>query len=245
MQGKIHIGTSGWSYKHWKDLFYPKGVPARKWLSHYAATFDTTEINGSFYRLPTAANMETWMGEVPSSFLFCPKMSRYLTHMKKLNSPEEPLQRFFSIFDPMGAMLGPVLVQLPPQLPFRRETVQPFYELLSHVYRDYRFVIEVRDGSWYSAESLGLMEQHGIGLVISQSNGVFPYLEAVTAPTVYLRFHGPGALYASAYSDKELETYARKMRAWRDEGHSVWAYFNNDIHGYAPVDALRLKGMLR
>src|SRR5437764_7135515 len=114
----IHIGTSGWSYKHWKELFYPKTVKAADLLSYYAKTFDTTEINGSFYRMPTEETVIKWTQQVPSDFLFCPKMSRFLTHMKKLRNPEEPLERFFSVFDHMQSMMGPILFQLPPMLKF-------------------------------------------------------------------------------------------------------------------------------
>src|SRR5437763_2225412 len=109
MQPGIHIGTSGWSYKHWKDIYYPPKLPSAKWLSFYAQHFKTTEINRSFYRLPTTDTISTWMKQVPGDFLFCPKMSRFLTHMKKLNDPEEPLERFFTLFEPMRKMMGPVL----------------------------------------------------------------------------------------------------------------------------------------
>jgi uncharacterized protein YecE (DUF72 family) len=245
MQGnRVYIGTSGWSYKHWKESFYPHKMPTRAWLPHYATRFNTTEINGSFYRLPTQETVLSWMQQVPPHFVFCPKMSRYLTHMKKLKDPEEPLQRFFGIFSPMHGVMGPVLVQLPPQLRFNYDLADHFYGLLHTQYRAYQFVVEIREDSWLHDDSLTLMAKYGIGLVISQSNGVFPYSEMVTAPNIYVRFHGPAQLYASPYSDEELDSWAHKFRSWIFEGHTVWAYFNNDIHGYAFEDARRLRERL-
>lgn len=245
MKGRIHIGTSGWSYQAWKGLFYPPTLPSTQWLRHYTGFFDSTEINGSFYRLPSVETVVKWTETVPDHFLFCPKMSRFLTHMKKLREPEEPLERFFTVFEPMKAKMGPVLVQLPSMLRFRYDIAEAFYRLLKFNYHPHEFVLEVRHASWLTEESLTLMTKYDIGLVISQSGHVFPYSEMITAKNVYLRFHGPEALYASAYSDPVLQAFAQKMRGWAEEGHTVWAYFNNDIHGYAPADAQRLQLLVK
>jgi uncharacterized protein YecE (DUF72 family) len=240
----IHIGTSGWSYQKWKGLFYPQKLPSAKWLDYYTQFFSTTEINGSFYRLPSIETVEKWTALVPDNFLFCPKMSRYLTHMKKLREPEEPLERFFSVFEHMKRKMGPVLVQLPSMLKFHYDVAEHFYRLLKFSYHPYEFVMEVRHPSWLGEESLTLMTAFSIGLVISQSGNVFPYSEMITAKNVYVRFHGPNELYASAYSDEMLQEFAGKFRQWVADGHEVWAYFNNDIHGYAPVDAQRLQQLV-
>ena len=239
------MGTSGWSYQGWRGLFYPQGLPSTKWLQHYTAFFDSTEINGSFYRLPSVETVVKWAQTVPDTFLFCPKMSRFLTHMKKLREPEEPLERFFSVFEPMKGKMGPVLVQLPAMLKFTYDIAEPFYRLLKFTYHPYEFVMEVRHNSWLEEESLTLMTKYDIGLVISQSGNVFPYSEMITAKNIYVRFHGPEALYASSYSDEMLLAFAGKFKQWVVEGHDVWAYFNNDIHGYAPVDAQRLQAMVK
>ncbi|HET7898672.1 MAG TPA: DUF72 domain-containing protein, partial [Flavisolibacter sp.] len=230
MQTKIHIGTSGWSYAKWKGLFYPQKLASAKWLDYYTQFFSSTEINGSFYRLPTVETVEKWTAQVPDDFIFCPKMSRYLTHMKKLREPEEPLERFFSVFEPMKRKMGPVLVQLPALLRFHYDVAENFYRLLKFTYRGYQFVMEVRHPSWLAEESLTLMTAFDMGLVISQSDNMFPYSEMITARNVYVRFHGPGALYASAYSDEMLREFANKFRQWTTEGHTVWAYFNNDVN---------------
>jgi uncharacterized protein YecE (DUF72 family) len=244
MPKHLHIGTSGWSYKHWKGLYYPAGLATAKWLSFYAQTFSTTEINASFYRLPSPETVMKWMKQVPRRFVFCPKMSRYLTHLKKLNEPEEPLERFFGLFEPMKKNMGPVLVQLPPVLKFNYETADHFYHLLATTYRDYEFVMEVRHNTWLQKDSLDLMTRYDVGFVISQSGEKFPYSEMITAKNIYIRFHGPGQLYASSYSNEMLNAFAKKFRRWIKEGHTIWAYFNNDVNGYAVADAKKLMAIM-
>lgn len=240
MKTNIHVGTSGWSYKHWKGDFYPAKLASTKWLQFYTQHFSTTEVNASFYRLPSEDTVVKWAETVPKDFLFCPKMSRYLTHMKKLRDPEEPLERFFSIFYKIRNKLGPILIQLPPILKFNYDVAEHFYRLLKTKYKQHHFVMEIRHESWLEEVSLTLMTAFDIGFVISQSDKFFPYEEVVTAKTIYIRFHGPKDLYASSYSDRQLKSYAKKMKDWVKEGHEVWAYFNNDIHGYATLDAERL-----
>jgi len=244
MNQKIHIGTSGWSYKHWKGIYYPPKLPAVKWLEFYAETYKTTELNASFYRLPLPQTTINWTKRVPKDFLFCVKMSRYLTHMKKLKEPEETLQRFFDIFEPMKKIMGPVLIQLPPSLKFNYDTAEHLYSLLKKKYKDYEFVMEVRHNTWLEEDSLTLMTKYDIGLVISQSGDEFPYSEMITAKNIYVRFHGPKELYASSYSDNMLKDFAKKFKKWVKEGHEVWAFFNNDIHGYAVEDARRLMALV-
>lgn len=240
MKEKIHIGTSGWSYKHWKGIYYPEKLVPTKWLPFYAQTFKTTEINASFYRLPLEQTVINWTKMVPKDFLFCPKMSRYLTHLKKLHEPEESLERFFSVFHHMKKMMGPVLVQLPPSLKFNYDIAEHLYSLFKKQYKDYEFVMEVRHKTWLQEDSLTLMTKYDVGLVISQSGDRFPYSEMVTAKNIYVRFHGPSALYSSSYSDEMLQEFAKKFKTWVKEKHEVWAYFNNDVGGYALGDAQRL-----
>ena len=172
-------------------------------------------------------------------------MSRYLTHLKKLKEPEETLEKFFDVFEPMKAMMGPVLIQLPPSLKFNFDTADELYSLLRKKYRKFEFVMEVRHTTWLEEVSLTLMSKYDIGLVISQSGDQFPYSEMITAKTIYLRFHGTGELYASSYSDEMLLDFAAKFKIWVKEGHEVWAFFNNDIHGHAIKDAKRLMELIK
>jgi uncharacterized protein YecE (DUF72 family) len=244
MRQHIHIGTSGWSYKHWRNIYYPARLASTKWLSFYAQTYHATEINGSFYRLPSEETAIKWTQMVPKDFWFCVKMSRYLTHMKKLHDPEESLERFFTVFEHMKKMMGPILVQLPPSLKFNYDLAAYFYDLLKKKYRHYDFVMEVRHPTWMEEDSFTLMTKHDIGFVISQSGKEFPYSEMITAKNIYVRFHGPKELYASSYSDEMLKEFAMKFRKWVKEGHEVWAFFNNDIHGYAVEDAKRLMALV-
>lgn len=144
---KIYIGTSGWSYSHWKGVYYPPKMKPTDFLSYYAKSFSITEINTSFYHLPKAQTVLNWMAKVPENFRFCPKLSRYITHMKNLTEPEEPLQRFFDVFKPMRNVMGPVLVQLPPSLKFNYDTAEYFFKILKN-YKYYEFVLEVRNNTW-------------------------------------------------------------------------------------------------
>jgi uncharacterized protein YecE (DUF72 family) len=154
------------------------------------------------------------------------------------------LERFFSVFEPIKKMMGPVLIQLPPALKFNYDTAEHLYSVLKRKYKTYEFVMEVRHDTWLQEDSLTLMTKYDLGFVISQSGDEFPYAEIITAKNIYVRFHGPVELYASSYSDRMLDKYARKFRKWIKEGHIVWAYFNNDIYGYAIENAKKLIGKL-
>lgn len=242
--GKIYIGTSGWSYKDWVGKYYPEGLKAAEWLPFYANDFDTVEINASFYRLPQKQTVINWIHKVPAHFKFCPKASRYLTHIKRLKEPEEPMERFFGIFEPMKEKMGPVLLQLPPNLKFDYDIAEHFFKLLHKKYKAYDFALEVRHETWMDNNALGLLAKHDIAFVISQSGVGFPYSEIVTAKNIYVRFHGPGKLYASSYTDKMLKAFAKKFKAWLKEGHDIWVFFNNDWFTYAIQNAKTLKKIM-
>jgi uncharacterized protein YecE (DUF72 family) len=239
-----HIGTSGWSYKHWKGLYYPEKMKPTDYLEYYSREFSCTEINTSFYHLPKETTVLGWVEKVPPTFLFCPKLSRFISHFKKLRDPAEGMQVYFNVFDAMEERLGPILVQLPGHLTFDEGVAKAFYQLLATTYKQYDFSLEVRHTSWFSRQSLSLMQEYGIGLVIAHSGKHFPYKEAVTAPHIYLRFHGPGDLYASKYTTVSLRAYARKCNRWLSEGHNLWIFFNNDVHGYALENARKLKELI-
>jgi uncharacterized protein YecE (DUF72 family) len=239
MAGSIHIGTSGWSYKHWREIYYPKEVKAKDYLSYFSKEFKTAEINTSFYHLPKPETVEHWIASVNSRFRFCPKISRYVTHMKKLNDPEETLTQFFGVFDPYVKHLGPVLLQLPPNLPFHADKADHFFKVLKQ-YKGYRFCIEPRHETWLEDDAIELLKKHKIGFVIAESGDRWPYGEFVTAKDIYIRFHGPDGSYASSYPDKVLKQYAKKILAWKEEGHHIWIYFNNDGNGYAIDNARTL-----
>jgi uncharacterized protein YecE (DUF72 family) len=238
--GKIHIGTSGWSYKHWREKFYPEELKPTEYLHYYADHFQTTEINTSFYHLPKPATIAAWMQMVNARFKFCPKISRFITHIKKLNDPETTLPRFFEIFDPVQKHLGPVLLQLPPNLAFHADKATHFFDVL-HTYKGYHFALEPRHESWLNEEAAAVLHKYKIAFVIAESGGRWPSGELVTAKDIYVRFHGPDGSYAQSYEDKVLKDWARKMTDWKEDGHLVWVFFNNDGNAYAIQNAKRLK----
>jgi len=241
---KINIGTSGWSYRYWKNVFYPEGMKPTDYLSFYAKQYKATEINTSFYHLPRESTVIQWTEKVPKQFRFCVKMSRLITHVKRLLEPEEALKRFFEVFKHMKDKMGPLLIQLPPSLKFDYERAEHFFSVLKKNYKKYDFALEVRHETWVTEDSLTLMAKYDIAFVISQSGVKFPYAETVTSKNIYIRFHGPKELYASSYTDEMLKDFAKKFKAWIKEGHYVWVFFNNDVHAYALDNAKTLMAMM-
>lgn len=241
--GSLHIGTSGWVYPHWREVFYPTAVAQRYWLGYYAQFFDVTEINASFYRLPSVKVVQSWLDATEDTFLFCPKISRFITHAKKLNDPETCVPRFFDVFDQFAARMGPVLIQLPSALTFHMEKTQAFFSFLTSRYSNFSFSLEARHASWTEPQAIALLKRFNIGWVIAESGNRFASAELVTAKHIYLRFHGPDGSYASPYTTSMLKTYALKCLDWQSEGYTIWAFFNNDIHGYAIANAETLKDL--
>src|SRR5688572_14810227 len=185
--GGVRIGCSGWQYKHWRGDFYSTEVAQAKWLEHYATEFDTVEINNSFYRLPEASTFARWAERVPAGFVYAVKASRFLTHMKKLKDPEEPIERLFSRMRALGRHLGPVLYQLPPGFRLDMTRLEHFLQALP---RNVRHVIEFRDPSWYADAVYEAMQRHGASLCLHDMKGsATGRLRA--GPIVYVRFHGP------------------------------------------------------
>ena len=241
----LYIGTSGWSYKHWAGIFYPEHIKSDKYLEYYLTNFDCVELNSCFYHLPKKPTIKGWINRTPDFFRFCPKLSRFITHQKRLNDVEEPLKKFFVLFEEMKSRLGPILIQLPPGLHFNRSSAHDFLHILKREYNSYRFAVEVRHTSWISDDFFNLLAQHDLAFVIADSGGRFPYHEEVTTDFVYLRFHGPKKLYASDYSDHELDSFAKKIKGWLGDDKEVWAFFNNDFNGYAIKNSNRLREMIR
>jgi uncharacterized protein YecE (DUF72 family) len=241
---KLNIGTSGWSYKHWSGIFYPKEIKPDKYLEYYITRFDCVELNSSFYNLPRETTVTGWMNRTPETFRFCPKLSRFITHQMQLVNIELALRKFFDVFEGMKNRLGPVLIQLPPGLSYEKSLICNFLSLLKEHYNQYRFAVEVRNKSWTNDSFFGLLSQYGISFVIADSGNRYPYFEAVTTDFVYLRFHGREQLYASVYSENDLKSYAEKITVWLNEGKEVWVFFNNDYYCYAVKNADRLEKII-
>ncbi|MBW4607077.1 MAG: DUF72 domain-containing protein [Hassallia sp. WJT32-NPBG1] len=234
--GKLQIGTSGWVYKHWMDIFYPPHLPSDQQLSFYAQHFSTVEINFSFYRLPERSVFESWREQTPSKFLFAVKGSRYLTHMKKLKDPIEPLSRLMERASGLEEKLGPILFQFPHTWHVNIERLQPFLELLQ-TYPQQRFTLEFRHPSWLIPEVYKLLEGAGVALCLPVSPTV-PLDVCLTTPWTYIRMHS--GQWNVGYSDEELATWAERIRYFIAQGFDVYVYFNNDPDGHAIRDAQKL-----
>ena len=238
--GNIHVGCSGWVYRHWKGAFYPAGLSQKRWFEHYASEFDTVEINASFYRLPLASTFDKWREQAPPGFRYAVKVNRFITHMKKLLDCEEEVDRFIALARPLGDKLGPLLYQLPPSLHKNLERLDAF---LSRLPADLEQVVEFRHRSWYEEDVLALLDRHGIGFVTHDLVGLKSPRRA-SGRTAYVRFHGTGGKYRGRYSDDQMRDWADWLIGQRAAGRSAWAYFNNDIGGDAIADARNLKGMV-
>jgi uncharacterized protein YecE (DUF72 family) len=235
----IRIGCSGWQYRHWRGDFYPAELSPNAWLDYYVRQFDTVEINNTFYRLPEAATFAAWRRSAPPGFVYAVKASRYLTHMKKLKHPKEPIHRFFTRARRLAGALGPVLYQLPPRWPVNIDRLETFLRALPHARRH---VIEFRDPSWYSDAVCALLEKHRVALCLHDMAGSASG-RRIVAPFVYARFHGTQK-YSGRYDDRTLDAWAAWFEDRVAEGRAVYAYFNNDAGGHAPRDAARLREML-
>ena len=236
----MRIGTSGWVYPHWNGDFYPAEVRAKDRFAYYAARFDTVEINGSFYRLPSDKAVEGWSDTAPAGFVYAWKASRYITQAKKLKEVGESVALVYGRMLPLGRTLGPALFQLPPSLHLKLDRLASFLPLLPEGRRN---AIEFRHESWYTLEVMQVLADHDAALCISDRHDAPSPWEA-TASHVYIRGHGPGGHYAGRYDRAELDRWADRIAHWRGEGRDVYAYFDNDIGGAAPRDAEALKARL-
>ena len=271
-RGEVRVGTSGWRYASWRGDFYPSGLRQRDELSHLSRELNAVELNGSFYSLQRPTSYAAWAEQVPEDFRFAVKGGRFITHMRRLTGVETALANFFaSGVLALGAKLGPVLWQLPANLPFDEELLTSFFDLLPRttesaaelagrhdaklpddralttplVSAPIRHALEPRHDSFHSPRAGDLLRRNDIAMVLSDSAGTWPTFDVVTTDLVYVRLHGDTELYRSGYSEAALEGWADRVRGWSDQGLEVHVYFDNDARGHAPHDAralLRLVG---
>ena len=241
MSGRVHIGTSGWHYKHWLGLFYPEKLPAREMFQFYARHFNTVEINNTFYHLPLPSTFDAWRENSPKDFLFAVKGSRFITHMKKLLDPLNTTAKFFLGAERLETKLGPILFQLPPRWGLDLKRLAEFLQALPP---GHQYVFEFRDESWIVEGVFDLLHKHNAAFCIHDLGGMQTPLE-VPASFTYIRFHGPGkAKYRGSYSPEALQQWADRISNWRSTLSDVFVYFNNDIGGHAITNALELKKLL-
>ena len=237
----VHVGTSGWNYADWRGRFYPAGLPPRHWLAHYARSFDTVEVNATFYRLASRPAVSAWVDQTPPHFIFAVKASRFLTHMKRLTDMERGVERFYERIVPLvdAGKLGPVLWQLP-------ERMHRDDDRLAHALGRLpagRHCFEFRHPSWFRAEVFELLRAHKVALVIPD-HPARPFDSHVfTTDWTFVRFHHGSRGRRGNYSDTELREWATRIDAWRHEVE-VFAYFNNDWESFAVSNARALRRRL-
>lgn len=244
---RLLIGTSGWAYSSWKGPFYPEDLPNRRYLEFYAREFSTTEVNYSFYHVPRTSTYEKWAAQVPESFIFALKASRFITHVKRLTAVRRAWATFVQNARTLGSHLGPVLLQFPPSFRFDRRSLTVFLESVRRPVAKsspVRLVFEFRHESWFTEEVYAILRQHNAALCIADSPQ-YPRRDVVTAGFVYFRFHGRTDLFASKYTEAELTEEAQRIRRCLRDGLDVYAYFNNDALGHAVANARMLQRMVQ
>jgi len=230
------IGTSGWHYEHWRGRFYPEGLAKVRWLDFYSKHFNTVELNNSFYRLPSEQAFSSWWQLSPPGFVFAVKVSRFITHIKRLKSVEEPLQTFLNRANLLREKLGPLLYQLPPGMKRNEQVLEAFLQTLPS---GYQHVVEFRNESWLNSDVFGVLKRYNVAVCIFDMPG-FTCPTVSTADFAYFRFHGSTGLYSSCYSDEELRNWAAKIAEIGKDLKAVYVYFNNDAEAYAVCNALSL-----
>ena len=230
----VWIGTSGWQYRHWRELLYPRGLAQPRWLEHYAARFATVESNNAFYMLPERHVFERWAERTPGDFCWAVKVSRYLTHIRRLAEPDEPVERFVRNATGLGSKLGPVLLQLPPSLRIDADRLQT---TLDRFPPEIRVAVEFRHDTWYTDEIRRLLEERGTALCLAdRRRPLTPDWRTTTWG--YVRFHTGRASPPPCYGRAALRTWAERIaRLWTPD-EDVFVYFNNDPRGCAPRDAV-------
>ncbi|HEU4641897.1 MAG TPA: DUF72 domain-containing protein [Gemmatimonadaceae bacterium] len=274
-EGTVRIGISGWDYPGWRGAFYPPELPRRAWLRYACRTFDSIELNGTFYSLKSPDAFVRWRDESPEGFVYAVKGSRFITHNLKLRHARTALANFFaSGVLALGARTGPFLWQLPATYRFDHDRLAEFLDLLPRDSADaerlarlhddrlphgallespepvsYRHALEPRHPSYFGDEAMWLLRDRRCALVVADTAGRFPTTAELTADFVYVRLHGSRALYASRYDDAELDAWAERIAWWACDAphmrHDVYAYFDNDAHAHAPHDARRLAERVR
>lgn len=238
----ISIGTSGWQYASWRERFYPRSLRQAGWLEHYADRFSVVEVNNTFYRLPQEHTFADWELRTPSDFVFVCKMSRFFSHIKRLRDPVDPVRLFLERAKPLGSKLGPVLVQLPPNMSADADRLD---EALAAFPNDVRVAVEFRHRSWFTDEIHQVMQRRGAALCLADrgSRPITP--QWATAPWTYLRFHQGRAHPEPCYGDAALRHWAERLMEAFGPDPEAYVFFNNDPQGCAVRDAARFARLAR
>jgi uncharacterized protein YecE (DUF72 family) len=237
----LFVGTSGWQYPHWRRVFYPEKLPQRMWLQYFAERFQTVEVNNTFYNLPERSVFEAWRAGTPSDFIFALKMSRYLTHLKRLRDPQAPVRLFMERAAGIGEKRGPILVQLPPRFGANVPLLNAALEVFD---RSVRVAVEFRDDAWFTDETREALERHGAALCLADSPRRKQPLWR-TAAWSFVRFHEGAGQQAPGYERDALRRWVARIAETWSPSEDVYAYFNNDAFGYAIKDAVTFAELAR
>jgi len=237
---RYYIGTSGWHYDHWRDRFYPKELTKAKWLEFYTHHFTTVELNNSFYRLPSESAFANWHDSSPANFAFAVKVSRFITHIKRLKNSEEAVEKFVGRAKILAEKLGPLLYQLPPNMHRNDEVLESFLPTLP---QGMKHVFEFRHQSWLEDKVFQILHKHNVGFCVFDMPSISCPLVA-TADFAYVRFHGSTGLYYSCYSDEELVDWAKRLANLAQNLKAIYIYFNNDAEAFAVRNAITLRRYL-
>lgn len=238
---EYYIGTSGWHYDHWWGRFYPTGLSKARWLEYYAQHFSTVELNNSFYRLPSEKAFVAWRESSPRDFVYAVKVSHLITHIRRLRNIEQPLKNFIDRARLLEGKLGPLLYQLPPQMPRNEAVLEDFLTLLPS---ELKHAFEFRHPSWLDDKLFAILQRYNAGLCIYDLPD-FTTPVVASADFAYIRFHGSVGLYSSCYTDREMEEWADRITYLVHGLKAVYIYFNNDAQGYAIRNALTLANKLQ
>ncbi len=232
---KILIGTSGWSYGHWYGRFYPEDIPSRDTLKFYSETFDTVEVNSTFYRIPYENMVKGWYKKTPKDFVFALKAPRLITHVKKLTNAEQPLGWFLERADFLKEKLGPVLFQVPPSMKRNTEKLEGFLSILPEIDAAFEF----RNESWNSDDVYAMLEKYNVAYCITSAPKL-PTVLKTTSDIAYIRFHGIHGWYDYNYTDEDLRWWGERIKELEDSAEKIFAYFNNDFECFAVENAKKL-----
>ena len=230
----VIIGTSGWQYRHWRERFYPEGVAQKRWLEYYMERFQTVESNNAFYMLPKPETFKSWADRTPDDFIMAVKVTRYITHIKRLKDTAEPVERYLTNASQLGKKLGPVLLQLPPNL---KADLDNLDLTLRHFGGRAQVSVEFRHDSWWTDECRQLLESHRANLCLAD-RGSRPITALwKTTDWGYVRFHAGTAAPEPCYGRAAMRTWAQRIADDYGPDSDVYVYFNNDPEGCALRDA--------
>jgi uncharacterized protein YecE (DUF72 family) len=247
VHARAYVGTSGWNYKHWRELIYPKGFPQRRWLDFTAEHFNTVEVNTSFYRIPKRDTIEAWHKATPSSFVFALKIWRGISHYRKLKNAETFTTNFLDVAEALPEnRRAPLLLQLPPNYGKDVERLRSYLSVLHSLMPSrWQVAVEFRNDSWLDAEVYRVLDANGAALCLHDMPGRAAVDQPNDVPFVYIRRHGTAeGRYSGSYSPDAIVRDAERMRCWVAQGRSAYLYYNNDIGGHAFWNALAARDMI-